>query len=172
MVLGAVISAAAAYGLAQPAGALKGLRKFPRSLLWGYALMMLGTVWFLYYLSLESVSDFANYKPYMFGGFALLGVLACIYLTDFLAVRGLAIVLMLLAKLIVDTAHLDASPWKLVLVVWAYLMVVAGIWFTVSPWRCRDIIEWFTASEARVRAASATRLAFGLLLVGLGLAVF
>jgi hypothetical protein len=60
----------------------------------------------------------------------------------------------------------------LVLVVWAYLMVVAGIWFTVSPWRCRDIIEWFTASEARVRAASATRLAFGLLLVGLGLAVF
>lgn len=172
LVLGVLVSAISAYGLVRPEGASKSMKKFPRSLLWGYALMALGTCWFLYYLSLESVSDFAEYKPMMYGGFTLLGVLSCIFLTDFLAVRGLAIVLMLLGKLIVDTAHLDASPWKLVLVTWAYIMVVAGIWFTISPWRCRDWLDWCSANESRIRLASATRLVFGLLLVGLGLVVF
>ncbi len=172
MVLGAVVAAFSAYGLAKPADTAKRLKAFPRSRLWGYALMALATGWFLYYLSLETVSDFAAYKPMMYVGFSLLGVLSCIFLTDFLAVRGLAVVLMLLAKLIVDTAHLAVTPWKLILVVWAYVMVVAGIWFTISPWRCRDMIEWGAATETRLRLASAARLVFGLLLVGLGLTVF
>jgi hypothetical protein len=50
--------------------------------------------------------------------------------------------------------------------------VVAGIWFTVSPWRLRDVLEWGTATEARVRAGCAARLAFGIFVAVLGLTVF
>ena len=89
--------------------------------------MVLGTVWFLYNLSQESISDFAAYKNILVALFAAVGIGSCIFVQDFLAVRGLAVVFLLLAKLMVDTARWEDTPWRLVIVVWAYLFVVAGI---------------------------------------------
>ncbi|MBI4326990.1 MAG: hypothetical protein HY674_17250, partial [Chloroflexi bacterium] len=132
----------------------------------------LGTVWFLWNLNQESISDFAAYKKWMLVGFGAIGVSSCIFVRDFLAVRGLAVVLLLLAKLTLDTARWHDSSWRLVLVVWAYLWVVAGIWFTISPWRLRDLLNWATANEQRVRVGSAIRLALGLFVAILGLTVF
>ncbi|MBU6402510.1 MAG: hypothetical protein KGS61_19490 [Verrucomicrobia bacterium] len=172
VVLGLGLAVPQIYGLLNPAKFRESVRRFPRSKVWGYCLMTLGTVWFVWNLSQETISDFAAYKPMMELGFTLLGLLTCIYVSDFLAVRGLAIVLMLLAKLTLDTARWADTEWRLVLVVWAYLWVVAGIWFTVSPWRLRDLLHWATASEQRVRIGSGVRLAFGLFVAILGLTVF
>jgi len=55
---------------------------------------------------------------------------------------------------------------------WAYLLVVAGIWFTVTPWKLRDILNWATATEERIRIGSAIRLAFAALVLILGLTAF
>src|SRR3954447_15726511 len=128
------------YGLLQPAAFGAAVRKFSRSIKCGYALMLLATAWFIWYLSLESISDFASYKNVLFAGFAAVGIGSCVFVQDFLAVRGLAVVLLLLAKLMVDTgrSHLG-SGWVLVFQGWAYVLVVAGIWLTVSPWRLRDL---------------------------------
>jgi hypothetical protein len=74
----------------------------------------------------------------------------------------------------VDTGRpmLGATHWALVIQTWAYILVVAGMWFTVSPFRLRDLLDWATANEKRVRIGSAIRLAFGLFVVVLGLTVF
>jgi hypothetical protein len=170
--LGVLFSLPQIYGLLKPAAFAQAARKFPRSEAWGYALMGLGTCWFLWNLNAESISDFASYKEPMLVAFGAVGLLTCIYVKDFLAVRGLAVVLMLLAKLTLDTARWHDSQWRLVLAVWAYLWIVVAMWFTVSPWRMRDFINWATASEKRIRTGSAVRLAIGLFLVYLGLAVF
>jgi hypothetical protein len=172
VLLGLGVSVTPILGLLKPAAFVAAVRSFPRSKMWGYILMALGTVWFLFYLKDESVSDFAAYKPMMFLGFSLLGLLACIYLTDFLAVRGLAIVLLLLGKLMVDTARWSDSEWRLIIVTWAYVLVTAGMWFTVSPWRCRDFLLWTIESPQRMRIIHSLRLAFGLLVILLGLVVF
>ena len=160
------------YGLLNPARFREGVRKFPRSEPWGYALMLLGTVWFLWNLNGENISDFAAYKKAMLIGFAAVGVATCIYVRDFLAVRGLAIVFLLLAKLMVDTARWADTGWRLVIVTWAYALVVAGMWFTISPWRLRDLLNWATATDTRIRVGSGVRLAFGLFVAVLGLTVF
>lgn len=159
-------------GLLRPAAFIETMRKFPRNLLVGRVLMLLATAWFLYYLRLETISDFAAYKPYMYGGFVLLGVGSCFYLQDFLAVRGLALLMLLLAKLMVDTARWHPSAWHLVIPTWAYVLVVFGMWFTVSPWKLRDFIQWATATESRVRAGCAVRLAFALFVIILGITVY
>jgi len=172
IILGLAVALPQIYGLMKPAAFREALRKFPRSRLWGYWLMALGTIWFLWNLNKESIADFASYKPMMLAGFGLLGVLVCIFVTDFLAVRGLAIVLLLLAKLMVDTARWADSAWRLVMITWAYVWVISGIWFTISPWRLRDLIHWKTASDQRVRFWSALRLGFGLLVILLGVFVF
>jgi len=57
-------------------------------------------------------------------------------------------------------------------VVWAYLLVIAGMWFTISPWRLRDIINWSTANEQRIRLLAGIRFAFGILLIVLGVTVY
>jgi hypothetical protein len=172
VILGVALGLPQIYGLMKPAAFAASVRKFPRSLPWGIALMLLGTAWFLWYLNQESIADFAVYKPLLLAGFAAVGVASCIFVQDFLAVRGLAVVLLLLAKLMVDTAHLAETDWRLVIVTWAYLMVIAGIWFTIYPWHLRDLLNWATANEKRVRVGSAIRLAFGLLVAVLGLTVF
>jgi hypothetical protein len=102
------------------------------------------------------------------------GVGSCIFVQDFLAVRGLAVMLLLLGKLMVDTGrpHLGESPFVLVIQVWAYVLIVAGIWFTVTPWKLRDWLNFATASETRVRLGSALRLAFAIFILVLGLTVF
>jgi hypothetical protein len=110
----------------------------------------------------------------MMTAFAAVGVLSCIFVQDFLAVRGLAVVFLLLGKLMVDTGrpHLGESPFVLVIQAWAYVLIVAGIWFTVTPWKLRDFLNFATANENRVRIGSAIRLAFAAFVLILGLTAF
>ena len=172
VVLGTGVAIPQLVGLFKPDTFTQCARKFPRHEMIGRVLMLAATAWFLWNLKAEQISDFAAYKPYMFAGFTLLGVGSCFFLRDFLAVRGLAILLLLLAKLMVDTARWHDSGWRIVISLWAYGLVVAGMWFTVSPWRLRDCIEWMTATEQRVRVGSAVRLAFGIFVIALGVAVY
>jgi hypothetical protein len=174
VVLGLGMGLPQIYGLVKPAAFGSAVRKFPRSMPWGWALMLLGTAWFLWNLSQESISDFASYKNVLFAGFAAIGIGTCLFVQDFLAVRGLAVVFLLLARVMVDAGRpsLGETSWVLIIQSWAYLMVLGGIWFTVSPWRLRDLLEWGTANEKRIKVGCGLRLAFGLLVAGLGLTKF
>ncbi len=172
--LGIAMAVPQVFGIARPAAFAAAVRKFPRSLPAGIVLMLLGTAWFLWNFSQESISDFAALRPYLTAGFAAVGIGACIVVQDLLAVRGLAVVMLLLAKLMVDTGRpmLGVTHWVLVIQVWAYLLVIVGMWLTISPWRLRDFLNWATANEQRVRIGSAVRLAFAAFVAVLGFAKF
>jgi uncharacterized protein YacL len=136
--------------------------------------MLLGTAWFAWNVNVEPIADFSAFKPYMLGAFVAVGISSCIFVQDFLAVRGLAVVFLLLAKLMVDTGrpHLGESNYVLVIQIWAYVLIVVGIWFTVTPWKLRDFLNWATATEHRIRITSTIRLAFALFVLILGLTAF
>jgi hypothetical protein len=161
-----------AYGLLQPEDFKDRLKKFPRSNTWGYILMLLATAWFVRNLSVEKISDFASYKPIMMIGFTAVGVGCCIYVKDFLAVRGFAVLLLLLAKLTLDTARWVDTEWRLVLSCWAYVWIVLGMWLTISPWRMRDFIKWYTAAELRVKIGSLASTSFGAFVFILAITAF
>jgi hypothetical protein len=174
IMLGLGLAAPQVYGLARPAAFASAARKFPRHIPTGILLVVLGTLWFLWNVKQEPIADFAAIKPHMMVAFAAIGLGTCIFVQDFLAVRGLAVVLLLLGKLMVDTGrpHLGETPWVLVIQTWAYVLVVAGMWFTISPWRLRDLLNWATANDQRVKIGSSIRLAFALFVVVLGLTAF
>ena len=154
ILLGAGMSVPQIYGLTKPAQFAATARKFPRNLPVGVVLMLLGTAWFLWNVNNEPIADFSAYKQPMMAGFAAVGILACFFVQDFLAVRGLAVLMLLLAKLMVDTGrpHLGQTPWVYVIQIWAYVLIIAGVWFTITPWRLRDLVNFATANETRVRA--------------------
>jgi len=174
ILLGLGLGSIQAYGLARPAAYTAALRRLPRSLAWGNALVTLATVWFLWNLGHENIADFAALKPYLMVGFGAIGLGTCLFVQDYLGARGLALVFLLLAKLMVDTGrpHLAETHWVWVIQTWAYALVLAGIWFTVSPYRLRDIIQWGTATERRLKMGCSLKLAFAVLVLGLGLTVF
>ena len=170
--LGLLYAVPAAWGLMKPASFAAAMRKFPRYTPLGFLLTLAATGWFLYYVSLETNQDFVNLKKLLYIGFGAVGIGTCIFVRDFLPVRGMAVLLLLFAKLLCDSARLVESDWRLVIVTLAYVWVLAGMWFTISPWRLRDLIHWSTASEGRTRTVCGLRLAFGLFVFALAFTAF
>jgi hypothetical protein len=172
ILIGAVYSAIQIFALLRPDEFSKHARAFPRSEGIGFVLMGLGTAWFLYNLQAEAIADFAAYKKYMLLAFGAIGVLTCIFVRDFLAVRGLAVCLLLLAWITLNRTRWADTPARLVLVVWAYTWVIGGMWLTISPWRLRDFLNWWTAHPNRLRIGAALQLALGVAVLVLGLTAF
>lgn len=174
ILLGAGFGLPQIFGLANPKKFAVTVQKFSRNLPAGVFLMLLGTAWFLWNVNTEPVADFAAYKTAMMTAFAAIGILSCLFVQDFLAVRGLAVVFLLLAKAMLDIGrpHLGETTWVLVIQVWAYVLIIAGVWFTVTPWKLRDFLNWMTATQARVKIGSAVRLAVAVFVLVLGLTVF
>lgn len=172
ILLGLAFAALHVRGVLNPSAFGKAARRFPRNTPLGFPLILAATGWFLYYVQQENVADFTSFKPLLYGVFTLVGVGSCFFLQDFLPVRGVAVLMLLGAKLIVDSARWVDSDWRLVPVTWAYIWVFMGMWLTISPWRLRDIINWVTATDGRTRIISGLRVAFGLFVAVLGFAVF
>lgn len=170
--LGLLVALVNFVGVVNPDGFKTAARKFPRSIPLGYLFMLAGTAWFIWNVKGESLSDFEHLKPFLFTLFVAVGVGSCFFVQDFLAVRGLAVLLLLLAKLMVDSERWVASDWRLVIAIWAYMLVIVGMWFTISPWRLRDLLYWATDNDRRIRIGSAVRCAFGLFVAFLGFKVF
>ena len=180
VLIGGFLVAVSGYSLAKPAAVGQALRGFPRANLPGYVLMLAATAWFLWNIKIEDMADYREIKHWFYIGFGVVGIGSCIFLRDFLAVRGLAVFMLLLAKLMLDTQrhYMLATPveqmseWRLVFAVWAYFIILVSMWWVVSPWRMRDMIDWMLAKPGRVAAKGWFRLVFGILLIVLGLTVF
>src|SRR5215216_6630423 len=89
--LGGAFAALNVPGVINPAGFANAARKFPRNTTIGCVLTLIATAWFVYYVNLETVADFANIKLPLCLFFTAVGIATCIYVRDFLAVRGLAV---------------------------------------------------------------------------------
>ncbi len=167
LVLGVAALVSHAYALARPAVAMAWLRRFPRNVPVGVALMLIGTAWFEWNLANENLDDIAKFKLVMQAAFALLGVASCFFVKDFLAVRGLCVVLLMAAWQVCDTARWHPSLWRDAISAWAYVWALAGLWWTVQPWRARDAIHWVIATPGRFKLAAGAGVVWGLLLIAL-----
>ena len=172
VLLGLGIAAPQLWQLSRPDAWRRWSATFPRSKSIGTVLVLGATAWFLMNLQAETLADFTAFKPYMLAGFATIGVLTCVYVADFLAARGFALLLLLLAKLMVDTARWHPSDWRWVVSALAYVWVVAGIWLTISPWRLRDFLAWHNRTDGRIRALAGARLVLAVVLLLLGLTAY
>ncbi len=170
--VGTAIVAARLPGVLKPQAYRDWLRKFPRAVVPGIVFLSIALVWCLIIVNGAREDGMAVPKNavYLFLVGIYIGLIALKF--DFLAVRGLAILLLMVAKIVVDSANQLETPWRLVMTVLAYVWAIAGMWFTVSPYRLRDLIEWATDTESRTRTLSVVGCLFGLALIALGLFVY
>lgn len=143
-----------------------GLRAFPRSPLAAYVLFGGAAAWFLSRIAVLSEADFGQFRMQLFIGFAVVAILAFFYVAEFLAVRGLA-ALILLASGPLLAAGFGTYGLALVYKVAVYLALTAALWLGAQPWRLRDTIDWLQRVPGRARLAGGMLCVYGLLLVGL-----
>ncbi len=148
------------------------LQKFPRNVNAGVVLMLAGTLWFEWNLWHETLADIAPWKNLMLVGFAVVGVGCCLFVKDYLAVRGLAVLMLMMAWLMCETARWHDSPWRNTVTGWAYVWMFFAMWWSMAPWRLRNAIAWLTQAPSRFRLAAAGGLAWGVFLVILALTAF
>jgi hypothetical protein len=112
-----------------------------------------GAAWFVWRVSQLNESDLivaTSPTPLMIG-FAVLAVLALVYTPDFLAVRGLCILMLLAAEPLLYAGYMvfkwQVYPYKVAV----YAGIAAALFLGASPFRLRDFFEWLFRQPGRAR---------------------
>ncbi len=146
-------------------GAPGAAKALPRSQPAAWVLFGAGALWFIWRLSRTGEADlifFQTPAPVMIG-FGALAVLAFIYTPDFLAVRGLCVLILLGAEPLLHAAYMEwGHPQRLLMVTAVYLGLTAALYLAAYPFRLRDFFEWLFRTPGRPRLVGAALLAYGL----------
>ena len=141
------------------------LIRFPRSKLCSYWFVGIATLWFLWrHVVHLSEADFGDYKLLI--GMVVVGVagLSFVYVTDFLAVRGWSMLVLLYAREVLDAAFLQEPQSRLLLVFTTYFFIVIALYWGAWPYRMRDWMEWMGKKKSRFVILGGGFLLAGLLL--------
>jgi hypothetical protein len=145
------------------------LKKLPRSKTLSFISMSLGAIWFLYRHVLNlSEADFGDYKSIITLVSVFILVSSFYFTKDFLAVRGICILLLFYSREALDAAYLVESQSKLILVTLIYLLIIAALYFGSWPYRMRDFMDYIFTNKIRSRFLGALLLVNGLLLFQIG----
>jgi hypothetical protein len=140
-------------------------RALPRSTGATWVFFGAGALAFLWRLSRIGEADlifFQSPTPVMIG-FGVLAVLAFLYTPDFLAVRGLCVLMLLGAEPLLRAAYMEWDhPQRLLMVTAVYLGLTAALYLAAYPFRLRDFFDWLFRTPGRPRLVGAIALAYGL----------
>jgi hypothetical protein len=142
-----------------------GLKAFPRSSSAAVVFFGAGAIWFLREVWHLSPADFGEYRTFLAIGFAAVALLSFKYVPDFLAVRGLAVLVLMGAMPLLGAAYMEyEQPQRLFMVSVVYVAIALAIYLGASPFRMRDFLEWLFQRPARGRMLGGILAGYGLLL--------
>lgn len=161
-----------AFALVSPAPVGRLLRALPRNRAAGTVLLAIAALWSFWLVQTVDLGEFARLRGILAIGVPVGAVLAWRFLEEFLAVRALGILALLIADIPLDAAFLRPEVSRLFLVSLAYVWILAGLFLVGMPYVLRDIIAWLLSSPSRYRGAAVAGIAYGALLVGCALALW
>jgi hypothetical protein len=171
-IIGVASIAGRVPGIVAPEKFGEAARKFPRSVLWGRILMGVCAIWAGIVMFNAATDDWAWARPLIVIGVPIAYCLVIQFANQFLALRGMAALILLIAKLMVDAADQSDLPMRLIVTVLAYIWVCVAMWMAGAPNQVRDVIGFITANNTRCRLACFLGSLVGALLVVLGLCVY
>ncbi len=137
------------------------LKAFPRNYKWGAILLSIDLVWGLMCLSNMDMGEFYNLRKWFLILVPVGFVLVLLYVQEFLAVRALGSLMLLVAGIVLEAAFLQPQLSRLLLPIIAYAWIIAGMYFVGMPFLMRDAINWVTANDTRWKLATYGGTAYG-----------
>ena len=171
LLLGVWLVGSHALMLAKPALVQGWLKKFPRHNLSGQIILGIGLAWFWLLVAPEGMGklsalrmdlgEFNNIKPILRLLVPASLVLVSMSVRDFLAVRALGLLGLMVAAPLLDAAFLKDPASRLLIPIFAYALLTAALFWVGMPYLFRDAVSWVTATPGRWRAACLCGLAYG-----------
>lgn len=171
LLLGAWLVGSHALMLAKPALVQGWLKKFPRHNLSGQIILGIGLAWFWLLVAPEDMGklstlrmdlgEFNNIKPILRLLVPASLVLVSISVRDFLAVRALGLLGLMVAAPLLDAAFLKDPASRLLIPIFAYALLTAALFWVGMPYLFRDAVTWVTATPGRWRSACLCGLVYG-----------
>jgi len=148
--------------------AVAGWRRFPRSEPMGGILLALATAWAAWLAGTMNLMEYTRFRPLFVLAAVGLGVTSWLYVREFIAVRALGVLLLLGANVLLDACFLREDALRLIVVAYAYVLIVKGMIMVGAPYLLRDAIGWALANPFRGKLLLFLGLVFALVLLGLG----
>lgn len=136
-------------------------QKFPRSRAAGFALLTVDLLWSLWLLSTIEMGEFATFRRTLLIALPIGYFLVLRFVDEFLAVRALGILCLLAAEPLLDAAFLRHESSRLLVTVFAYILIVAGLFWAAVPYVLRDQISWGARNAARWRLLHGVAFCYG-----------
>jgi len=150
----------------------RGVANFPRSVWPGRVLLAVDMVWAAYAVTTLHLGMFDAWKVHLYWIAPVCIVLGSLYLDELLSVRALGGLLLLAAGPILNAARWNPSDWRLVIAVLAYLSIIVGLVFLLSPWWFRRLTAPMIQKNLPVRIGGLFKAAVGLGLLALAFWVY
>jgi hypothetical protein len=152
------------------------LKKFPRNDQLGQILLGIGLAWFwlliapsglgkLSALSMD-LGEFNNAKGLLQIAVPVSLILVCRSIRDFLAVRALGLLGLMVAAPLLGAAFLKDPSSRLLVPIFAYVMLTASMFCVGMPYLFRDAVTWVTAVQKRWMLLSLAGLGYGIATLG------
>ena len=141
-------------------------QRFPRSRVAGVVLLTISLLWTFWLLATIEMGEFAAFRRPLLIALPIGYVLALRFVDEFLAVRALGILCLLAVEPLLDAAFLRYETSRLLVTVFAYVLVVAGLFWVTMPYLLRDQINWSARSNFRWRFLHGIALLYGAALLG------
>ena len=133
------------------------------------ALLIVDAVWTLAIVATMDMGEFTYLRNMLLALIVVATFLTLKFVDEFLAVRALGIFLLLLAEPLIEAAFLQPETWRVLLVLWAYVLAVLGMVWVGMPYLLRDQIDWMRQSKTAWGAATVAGVVYGGLLAGCAL---
>src|SRR5215472_1477743 len=150
IVAGVFLIALGLIGLTKPDFA-NAIQRFPRSRVAGIVLLTICLAWTVWLLATIQMGEFSSFRRPLLIALPIGYVLALRFVDEFLAVRALGILCLLAAEPLLDAAFLRYETSRLLVTVFAYLLIIAGLFWVAIPYVLRDQLNWIARSVFRWR---------------------
>jgi hypothetical protein len=137
------------------------VQRFPRSHVAGVILLTICLVWTFWLLYTIQMGEFSGFRRPLLIALPIGYALVLRFVDEFLAVRALGILCLLAAEPLLDAAFLRYETSRLLITVFAYVLIVGGLFWVAVPYVLRDQINWSTRSVFRWRCLHAIALIYG-----------
>jgi len=165
IIAGAFLVVVGVLGLIKPDLAQL-MKQFPRSRVAGVVLLTICLAWTMWLLSTIQMGEFASFRRPLLIALPVGYVLTLFFVDEFLAVRALGILCLLVAEPLLDAAFLRYETSRLLVTVFAYILIIAGLFWVAIPYVLRDQVNWSARSVFRWRCLHALVLVYGCVILG------
>jgi hypothetical protein len=148
-------------GLIKPELARGFAQRLPRSRVAGFVLLTIDLFWILWLLATMEMGEFSSFRRPLLIILPIGFFLVLRFVDEFLAVRALGILFLLGAEPLLDAAFFRTEETRLLVTVFAYLLIVIGLFWVTMPYLLRDQINWSARTPWRWRLMHGLFLLYG-----------